>query len=57
MKQQKLNYIEKNIEKYSRLELGSIDNENAEKYHNKRIAWQNYKERFKSNSQAVFYDN
>lgn len=57
MKQQKLNYIEKNIEKYSRLELGSIDNEDAEKYHNKRIAWQNYKERFKSNSQAVFYDN
>lgn len=57
MKQQKLNYIENNIKKYSRLELGSIDNEEVEKYHDKRIAWQNYKERFKNNDQATFYDN
>lgn len=57
MKQQKLNYIENNIKKYSRLELGSIDNEEVEKYHDKRIAWQNYKERFKNNNQATFYDN
>ncbi len=56
IKEQKLNYIERNIDKYSRLELGSTDKENIEKYHNKRIAWQNYKERFKSNSQAQFYD-
>lgn len=57
MKQQKLNYIENNIKKYSRLELGSIDNEEVEKYHDKRIAWQNYKERFENNDQATFYDN
>lgn len=55
-KEQKLNYINRNIEKYKRLELGSLDSENIEKYHNKRTAWQNYKERFKSNSQAQFYD-
>ncbi|MEI3355687.1 MAG: phage minor capsid protein [Clostridia bacterium] len=57
IKQQKLNYIENNIKKYSRLELGSIDNEEIEKYHDKRIAWQSYKERFKNNNQATFYDN
>ncbi len=57
IQQQKLNYIENNIKKYSRLELGSIDNEEIEKYHDKRIAWQNYKERFKNNDQATFYDN
>ena len=57
IQQQKLNYIENNIKKYSRLELGSIDNEEVEKYHDKRIAWQNYKERFKNNDQATFYDN
>lgn len=57
IKQQKLNYIENNIKKYSRLELGSIDNKEVEKYHDKRIAWQDYKERFKNNNQATFYDN
>ena len=57
IQQQKLNYIENNIKKYSRLELGSIDNEEIEKYHDKRIAWQDYKERFKNNNQATFYDN
>ena len=57
IQQQKLNYIENNIKKYSRLELGSIDNEEIEKYHDKRIAWQSYKERFKNNNQATFYDN
>ncbi|MFR8144756.1 MAG: phage minor capsid protein [Clostridia bacterium] len=57
MKQQKLNYIENNIKKYSRLELGSIDNEEVEKYHKKRIAWQNYKERFENDNQATFFDN
>lgn len=55
--EQKLNYIENNIKKYSRLELGSTDNENIEKYHNKRIAWKEYKERFIKNNQATFYDN
>lgn len=54
--EQKLNYIDRNIDKYSRLELGSIDTENAEKYHNKRLQWQEYKERFKGNSQVSFYD-
>lgn len=57
IKEQKLNDINRNIDKYSRLELGSIDNEEVEKYHDKRIAWQNYKERFKNNNQATFYDN
>ena len=45
-KEQKLNYINRNIEKYKRLELGSLDSENIEKYHNKRLEWQRYKEKF-----------
>lgn len=57
IKEQKLNYINRNIDKYSRLELGTIDNEEVEKYHKKRIAWQDYKERFKTNKQATFFDN
>lgn len=55
--EQKLNYIDRNIQKYNRLELGSTDNENIEKYHNKRLAWQQYKKRFKNNNQIIFFDN
>ena len=55
--EQKLNYIDRNIQKYNRLELGSTDNENIEKYHNKRLAWQQYKKRFKNNNQINFFDN
>ena len=40
------NYINRNIEKYTRVELGSLDSENIEKYHNKRLEWQRYKEKF-----------
>lgn len=54
--EQKLNYIDRNIEKYNRLELGSIDKENIEKYHNKKVEWQKYKERFKKNHQTTFSD-
>ena len=45
-KEQKLYYINRNIEKYKRLELGSLDSENIEKYHNKRLEWQRYKKKF-----------
>lgn len=54
--EQKMNYIDRNIQKYSRLELGSTDNENVEKYHNKRLQWKEYKERFKMNHQTTFND-
>lgn len=54
--EQKLNYIDRNIKKYSRLELGSIDNENIEKYHKKRLAWQKYKEQFMENQNTTFSD-
>lgn len=53
-REQKLNYIDRNIEKYKRLELGSLDNENIEKYHNKRLQWQEYKEKFKANNNLTF---
>ena len=53
---QKLNYIDRNIEKYKRLELGCTDNENIEKYHNKRLQWQKYKEEFKGNNNVTFQD-
>ena len=56
-KDQKLKYINRNIEKYRRLELGSIDDANCEKYHDKRIEWQEYKKRFKDNSNETFYDS
>ena len=56
IKEQKLNYIDRNIDKYSRLELGSTDAENVEKYHNKRLAWQEYKELFKENNKTSFSD-
>lgn len=55
--EQKLNYIDRNIQKYSRLELGSTDNENIEKYHKKRLAWQQYKKNFKNNNQINFFDS
>lgn len=55
IKDQKLKNIERNIEKYKRLELGSVDPENIKKYHNKRIAWQEYKKRFKKDSNESFY--
>lgn len=54
--EQKLKYIDRNINKYSRLELGSTDTANIEKYHNKRIAWQEYKEKFKMDHKTVFSD-
>ena len=53
-KEQKLNYIDRNIEKYKRLELGSIDAENIDKYHRKRLEWQEYKKKFKANSDLTF---
>ena len=55
-REQKLNYIDRNIEKYKRLEMGSLDSENIEKYHNKRIQWQQYKEKFKSQTSTSFKD-
>lgn len=51
---QKLNYIDRNIEKYKRLELGCTDNENIEKYHNKRLQWQEYKKKFKADNNLNF---
>jgi len=56
IKEQKLNYIDRNIDKYKRLELGSLDNENIEKYHNKRLEWQEYKRKFKKNNELSYYD-
>ena len=56
MNEQKLNYIDRNINKYSRLELGSLDNENIEKYHNKRLQWQEYKEKFIQDHKTTFSD-
>lgn len=54
--EQKMKYIDRNIQKYSRLELGSIDPENAEKYHNKRLEWLDYKEKFSKNHATTFND-
>ena len=53
-KEQKLKAIDRNIDKYKRLELGSLDESNIEKYHNKRLAWENYKKKFKENSNLSF---
>lgn len=53
-KEQKLKYIDRNIAKYKRLELGSTDKENVEKYHNKRLEWQKYKKRFKENRELTY---
>lgn len=44
--EQKQRYNERQIRKYKRLELGSTDDGNIEKYHNKRIQWQNYNKEF-----------
>ena len=44
--EQKQRYNERQIRKYKRLELGSTDDENIEKYHNKRIEWQKYNKQF-----------
>lgn len=52
--EQKLNYIDRNINKYSRLELGSLDNENIEKYHNKRLQGQEYRKTFIKNNNITF---
>lgn len=54
MKEQKLNYIDRNIDKYRRLEMGSIDAENIDKYHKKRLEWQEYKKKFKADSDLTF---
>ena len=43
---QKQRYNERQIRKYKRLELGSIDDSNCEKYHNKRIEWEQYNKDF-----------
>lgn len=53
-REQKLNYIDRNIEKYKRLEIGSLDAENIDKYHRKRLEWQEYKQKFKANSNLTF---
>lgn len=43
---QKQRYNERQIRKYKRLELGSTDEENIEKYHNKRVKWQLYNKQY-----------
>lgn len=48
-KEQKIKYIDRQIDKYKRLELGSIDSENIEKYHKKVLEWKNYKRKYKEN--------
>lgn len=55
IKDQKLKSIDRNIEKYKRLELGSINEEDVEKYRNKRKAWEEYRKRFKNNPEEQFY--
>ena len=44
--EQKQRYNERQIRKYKRLELGSTDDENIEKYHNKRLQWQQYNKEY-----------
>lgn len=44
--EQKQRYNERQIRKYKRLELGSTDEENIEKYHKKRLEWQQYNDEF-----------
>lgn len=44
--EQKQRDNERKIRKYARLELGSTDAENVEKYHNKKIEWQEYNKEF-----------
>ncbi len=52
-----MNDIDRKIEKYKRLELGSLDNENIEKYHKKRLQWQDYKNKYKGNIKIDFYNS
>lgn len=54
--EQKLKYIDRNIDKYKRLEQGSLDKDNIQKYHNKRVAWQEYKKNFKENQGLTYND-
>ncbi len=56
IKDQKLKLIDRNIEKYKRLRVGSLDKENIEKYRRKQLEWQEYKKRFKKNSNISFKD-
>lgn len=44
--EQKQRYNERQIRKYKRLELGSTDDTNCEKYHDKRIEWEQYNKEF-----------
>ena len=44
--EQKQRYNERQIRKYKRLELGSTDEENIDKYHKKRVQWQLYNKQF-----------
>lgn len=53
-KEQKLKYIDRNIDKYKRLEQGSLDKNNIQKYHNKRVTWQEYKKKFKENQGLTY---
>lgn len=55
-RQQKLNYIDRNIDKYERLELGSLDSENIEKYRNKKLSWQKYKKQFIKDNNTTYAD-
>lgn len=55
-KEQKLNYINNNIEKYKRLENGSFDKDNIEKYHQKVLDWKRYKRKFINDNSATFND-
>jgi len=41
--QQKLSYIDRNIQKYKRLESGSLDEQNKQKYNNKITEWKTMK--------------
>ena len=43
---QKQRYNERQIRKYKRLELGSTDDANCEKYHDKRVKWEQYNKEF-----------
>lgn len=42
--QDELNYINQNIYKYQRLEVGSLDEENIQRYKDKRQEWENKKQ-------------
>lgn len=44
--EQKQRYNERQIRKYKRLELGSIDDADVEKYHKKRVEWQLYNKQY-----------